>query len=65
MYLIEFEESQREGQKQTVVRILDPTADTEAEKLLAETVYNGAPPGLCFQTGQTFTLLRLPSSRSK
>ena len=65
MYLIEFEESQREGQKQTVVRILDPTADTEAAKLIAETVYQGSPPGLCFQTGTTFALLRVPSAHQE
>jgi len=65
MYLIEFEESIKDGQKQTAVRILDPTADSESGKIIAETVYLGAPPGLCFQAGQTFTALRIPVNRQK
>ena len=62
MYLIEFEEYVKDGQKQTVVRIVDPTADKD-QQIIAETVYLGSPPGLCFQTAQTFTMLRVPSTR--
>ena len=63
MYLIEFEESEKDGRTYTAVRILDPTADDTFGKVIAETVYQGTPPGLCFQAGTTFTALRLPSAR--
>lgn len=62
MYLVEFEESMKDNRAQTVVRIIDPTADPPGQ-VIAETVYLGSPPGLCFQTGTTFTVLRLPSSQ--
>lgn len=58
LYLIEFEQSERDGMRQTTVRIFDPTAPEET-KVLAETVYQGSPPGLSFQIGETFTVLRL------
>lgn len=60
-YFIEFEEWVKDGHTMTAVRILDPTGESEEKKLIAETVYLGAPPGLCFQTGYTFTALRLSS----
>ena len=65
MYLIEFEECVKDNQKQTAVRILDPAADDKYAQIIAETMYLGSPPGLCFQTGETFSLLRVPRSRQK
>lgn len=62
MYLIEFEECERDGQKQTVVRILDLAVENPEGRLLGETVYLGSPPGLCFQIGVDFTALRVPQA---
>ena len=61
MYLIEFEESEHISgttrQLKTTVRLAKHTGGQL--QVLAETVYDGAPPGLSFQDGQSFAMLRL------
>lgn len=58
-YIIEFERSQKDGRDVTRVQLIDPTADTPGQKIMAETVFLGDPPRLHLEPGTTFTAIRL------
>lgn len=59
MYIVEFERSRQDGKDMTRVLLLDPTADECQDKIITETVYTGDPPGLTFQTGVDFAVVKL------
>ena len=62
MLIIEFERCKPDA---IAVRVLDPTADTPEDRIVAEEIYaGGLPDGLELKRDAVFAALRLPSYKA-